>query len=124
MTAAELDCESAWTQSRVERIARGAGVSVSAVHLLLEEHKNLTRFGPNDGKRGISCMKNEAQQVTPNQQSLSLAVLSSSLLHGLGEVGSIEEMMKGLREGREAELVRNEAGGGGSGVCELRTSLP
>lgn len=53
MTAEELDGEGNLTHTRIVRIARGSGTSIEEVHILLDEHKKLSKVVGNLAKTNL-----------------------------------------------------------------------
>jgi signal recognition particle subunit SRP54 len=147
MTNDELDCifkvrkrgkDGKWTftlekimnQSRMERIARGSGISCAEVDLLMQQYKQMATMVTKMGKSGLMNEPNTMQQMKRNpaqvmqqlQQSMDPRVMAKlggtqnmmNMLKEMGGMEGMEEMMKSMGgPGGMAGAMRGGGRGGG-----------
>jgi len=66
MTKDELDCIKPLDESRVLRIAKGAGANPKELLFLLGEHKRFSKMVANMGKMNLDGLDENAMKKNPN----------------------------------------------------------
>ena len=66
MTKDELDCIKPLDESRVLRIAKGAGANPKELLFLLGEHKRFSKMVANMGKMNLDGLDADAMKKNPN----------------------------------------------------------
>lgn len=117
MTDFELDSDKPMTDTRITRVARGAGVPVAAVNALLEEHKRFKTMiqkmsknkmgGPNDLKE---MQRNPALMMKKLQNSMD-----PQMMQQLGGAGNLMDMMKNMGGMEQMQKMMGSMGGMGGG---------
>lgn len=114
MTKKELDCEAPIDDSRLLRIARGAGVPPQEVAALLQTHKQMDKMVGGMNKAGLLKGGDAAfaSKMARNPQAVMQAMQKSMdprMLSGMGGTGGLMQMMKSMAGGAAG------AGAGGMG---------
>jgi signal recognition particle subunit SRP54 len=130
MTKEELDCVKLLDESRIRRIARGAGVHPAEIQFLLMQHKQMSQVVKQVGSLanlgGDKKGGNLQQQMKRNPQAALQNMrknLDPNLMNSMGGPGGIMEMAKSM-QGSGGEMpdmaqamkaVQGMMGGGGRG---------
>ncbi|CAD8062770.1 unnamed protein product [Paramecium sonneborni] len=118
MTSEELDGEGNLNFCRIVRIAKGSGTSIEEVHILLDEHKKLSKVVGNLAKTNLGGKRgNEFDQLKRNPQQMMQKMkgaIDPSMLQKLGGMENVMNMMKqmGQMDGIQ-DLMKQMGGMGG-----------
>lgn len=118
MTKAELDGLVPITETRVIRIAKGAGQPPRELMFLLGEHKRFEKMVGRMGKMNLDGLDNMDQIKRNPQQAMKQlqSAIDPGMLKQLGGMGNIMEMVKGLSGGAGGE-------GGMGGMGEMMQQM-
>lgn len=127
MTDKELDCEQEITESRLYRIAKGAGAHPREVQYLLEEHKRFAKMVGQMGKMGLGNMDEASIKKNPQAalKNAKKAMDPKAMQQMQGQMGGMMEMMKGMDPNEMAKMqemmsgMMGGAGGMGGGLGGL-----
>jgi len=116
------------TESRIRRIARGAGVDMGVVYGLLQQYNMYSGMMSSLGKKGFAGRAGDQKfqnmmQRNPNQMMKHLTqAMDPRMLQMLGGRDNLQEMMKqmGGMEGMQDMMRKMGAGGGLGGMPKRR----
>jgi len=110
----ELDCVKPMIPSRVNRVARGAGVGHKAVETLMEEYKRMSKMVGKFGKMGMAGKGGDmsAMMRNPKQMMQKMSsMMDPKMLKQMGGAGNMMNMMK--------QMGKMDGKGGGGGLPGL-----
>ena len=117
MTKDELDCIKPLDESRVLRIAKGAGANPKELLFLLGEHKRFSKMVANMGKMNLDGLDADAMKKNPNAMMQKLqSALDPKIVQQMGGMGNLMNMAQqfaGGQGGGMADMMKGMTGGGG-----------
>jgi signal recognition particle subunit SRP54 len=118
MTDKELDCEVEVNESRLFRIARGAGAHPREVQYLLEEHKRFAKMVESMGKMGLGNIDQEQLKKNPQAalKNAKKAMDPKAMQNLQGQMGGMMDMMKNMDPNemqQMQDMMQGMMGGGG-----------
>ena len=99
------DTKPSFDEGRIRRIARGAGVTVSDVHVLIEEFKRMSKMFAK--MKGFKLPKHGGpmSQLTQNMNANTMSqMLPPQLLKQMGGAQGMQQMMKAISGGKLGDL--------------------
>lgn len=105
------------SESRLRRIAKGSGVPLQRLYMLIQQHKQFEGMVGKLGKKGLMNDSRMQQQMqrNPNQLMQQLqGAMDPRMLQQMGGMGNMMEMFKGMTEGGGmADMMKQMGLGGG-----------
>ena len=123
MTDDELDSKVKLTETRIKRVARGAGQSELFVQHLLKCHKQFekmvgkmgkSKLMSNDGAMQQQMMRNPDQMMRQMQ-----GMLDPKMIQQMGGMGNLQQMMKQMGGMDPQKMMQAMGGGGGAGGMDM-----
>jgi signal recognition particle subunit SRP54 len=120
LTAQELDNGKALIEeSRIKRVARGAGAKIEEVMAVMEEYKRIQKMVEKMGKAGLMGKGGNIPDLTRNPKEVMKklsSVLDPSMMAQLGGPQSLMSMMKDMEANPEmANLIKQMQQAAGKG---------
>ena len=123
MTDDELDSKVKLTETRIKRVARGAGQSELFVQHLLKCHKQFEKMVGKMGKSKLMSNDLTMQQQmmrNPDQMMRQMqGMLDPKMIQQMGGMGNLQQMMKQMGGMDPQKVMQAMGGGGGAGGMDM-----